>query len=804
MSKMSTFYRIKCGLLIGCAPVVVALSSSVSAAAAEAPQAAANSSADTVGELVVTAQKRQQNQQDVPISMTAVTSQALTANRITSVVDLNSVVPNLAVRPTAGGGMLPAFTMRGITSYGVVPGSDKEISVYIDGVYVSAPVGSSLDLPDIAQIEVLRGPQGTLFGRNATVGAISVITRDPPGKFGVEQEFTYGNYRQFRSKTRVDFGSFGDFSASVSFVHDERRGDMLNLGAGTTFTFPASSGMPTTLTSPKYLGDKNQNSVFAAIKYEHGDLKIVNKFDWTENHYTPSGAAVVAVNPSPLALGDAGAGFLGLVLATQTTAPTYVTDGQRPEAVNNSFTLPSYVRNWGDSVTAELRVNDHLSFKNVFAFRSAYLRANNQIDGLGGLTVTPALASFIPGFAPIVGSPFSVLSIQQITRSDQWSDEFQANYNSHLLTLTAGLMYFHNKGTGGGPPGLPNNLVLEAIPFGNFGFLGAAPARAHYAETSLAAYGQAEVHVTSQFELVGGLRVTNDKRSGSYYTGGAPIIYNPYNSTRPSFSLGVNYKPSSDVLLYAKYSTAFVAGGSSGTVTYNPEKAFSWEAGIKSDWLDHRLRLNFAAFDVKYTDVQTSQSGVNVGVPAIALVVSDLYDARAKGFEFEGTFVPANGLTLGASLGYTDLKFLRIIPQAVPITTLGTPIDLSNFQPTLQPKWTADLSARYETPPVIGNARMTFQLNASWRDKELTDAYAVYRAVPQFASVSYAPATWLLNGRIALEHISLPVGEGEIAVWAKNLTNDRSITFPDILGGFVAGTEFQAARTFGLDLNFKY
>ena len=773
-------------------------------AQAASQQPAASTAADTVGDIVVTAQKRQQNQQDVPISMTAVTAQALTANRITSVVDLNTVVPNLAVRPTAGGGMLPAFTMRGITSYGVVPGSDKEISVYVDGVYISAPVGSSLDLPEIAQIEVLRGPQGTLFGRNATVGAVSVITRDPPGKFGVVQEFTYGNYKQFRSKTRIDTGSFGDFSASISFVHEQRRGDMLNLGAGTTFTFPASSGYPATLVSPKYLGDKNQNSVFAAIKFEHGNLRIVNKFDYTVNHYTPTGAGLVAVNASPLALGAAGAGFLGLVLATQTTAPTFVTDGQRPDAVNNSFTLPSYVRNWGDSVTAELRVNDHLSFKNVFAFRSAYLRANNQIDGLGGLTVTPALASFIPGFAPIVGSPFAVLAIQQITRSDQWSDELQGNYNSAPLTLTAGLMYFHNKGTGGGPPGLANNLVLSAIPFGNFGFLGAKPARAHYAETSIAAYAQAEVHATSQIDVVGGIRVTNDKRTGSYYTGGPEIVYNPYNATRPSYSIGVNYKPDRDVLLYAKYATAFVAGGSSGTVTYNPEKAYSWEAGIKSDWLDHRLRLNFAAFTVKYVDVQTSQSGVNVGVPDIALVVSDLYDARAKGFEFEGTYVPVNGLTLGASLGYTDLHFLRLIPQAIPIAPLGVPITTSNFLPTLQPKWTADLNARYESPPVIGNARMTFQINASWRDKELTDGYTVYQAIPAFSSIQYAPATWLVNGRIGLEHITLPIGEGEIAVWAKNLTNDRSITFPDILGGFVAGTEYQAARTFGIDLNFKY
>jgi iron complex outermembrane receptor protein len=309
--------------------------------------------------------------------------------------------------------------------------------------------------------------------------------------------------------------------------------------------------------------------------------------------------------------------------------------------------------------------------------------------------------------------------------------------------------------------------------------------------------------VTSQIDLVGGLRVTNDKRSGFYHTA-VDTINAPYNATKPSYSIGVNYKPDRDVLLYAKYSTAFVAGGTSGTVTYQPENAYSWEAGIKSDWFDHRLRANLAAFTVKYTNVQTSQSGVNVGVPDIALVVSDLYDERAKGFELETTAVPFRGATLGASLGYTDVKFLRLIPQAIPVTALGVPISLSNFFPTLIPKWTAELSAQYETPPVLGDSRMTFQLNASWRDKELTDGYAVYQTLPQFSSVMYAPATWLVNGRISLDHIKLPYGEGQVAIWAKNLTQDRSITFPDILGGFVAGTEFQAARTFGVDVSFKY
>ena len=751
-----------------------------------------------VGEIVVTAQKREQNQQDVPISLTAVTPTALLGNRIMSVNDLATAVPNLASRPTAGGAQSPAFTMRGVTSYGVVPGSDKELSIYIDGVYIASTVGSALDLPEVSQIEVLRGPQGTLFGRNATVGAISVITRDPPSKFGFDQEFTYGNYNQFRSKTRVDTGTFGPFSATISYVHDQRRGDMRNLGAGTTYTNPASAGVPTTLVSPKYLGDKDLNAVFAAIKFEPSDsFKAVNKFDWTGNHYTPQGSSVVGILPS--GLGEVGGAFLEGILATQTTPLLINSTGERPKSTNNSFAVPSYARDWGDSLTATLQVNDHLSFKNVAAYRSSYVRASGQLDGAGGLVITPTTAAAFGLPASLVGSPFVVFSIQQVTTSKQYSDELQANYNSKLLTLTLGGLYFHNQGASGGPPGEPNDVILSIIPGGNLGATGAAPSRAFYTGKSLAGYGQAELHATSKVDIVGGLRVTNDKKSGRFVTT-QTFVNTPYNATRLSYSAGVNYKPSRDILIYGKYSDAFVAGGFAGPVNYKPEVAKSWEAGIKSDWFDHRLRANLALFDVKYTDLQTAQSGSTVQHPEISLVVADLGDERAKGFELETTAVPIRGLTLGASLGYTDVKFTRVNPILV---ELGVASTVDNFKPTLQPKWTSNLSAEYDTQPIFGDARMTFRLDASWRSKERIIGYEVLRALPQYDSIDDAPATWLVNGRIALENIKMPIGEAQVALWVKNLTNDKSITFPDNFG-FIGSTEWQAARTFGVDFSFKY
>ena len=188
-------------------------------------------------------------------------------------------------------------------------------------------------------------------------------------------------------------------------------------------------------------------------------------------------------------------------------------------------------------------------------------------------------------------------------------------------------------------------------------------------------------------------------------------------------------------------------------------------------------------------------------------MVVDQGNVRAKGFEFESTLMPIAGLTLGASLGYTDVKDTYDNPLsgqgASDSTGTFQPATLNNFFPTLQPKWTTNLSAEYDTQPIFGDATMTFRVDASWRDKELTDPFLAYQQMPQYAALTYSPATWLVNTRVSLDHVKLPVGEVSIALWAKNLTDAKESVFPDIFG-FLGVTEFQPARTFGVDVNFKF
>jgi iron complex outermembrane receptor protein len=212
---MTKIFNARTGLLACTALASTFFIAGTAHAAAPAPAA---DNGGGLEEIIVTAQKREQSVQDVPIAVTAVTQETLQANRIVSVNDLSSIAPGVTVRPSPGGVGIPAFTIRGQTSYGVVAGSDKQVSIYLDGVYLANPRGSIFDLPDVARIEVLRGPQGTLFGRNATAGAISVSTRDPSGEAQVKLEGSYGNYDAYRLRASVSTPEFGPFSAYLMFV----------------------------------------------------------------------------------------------------------------------------------------------------------------------------------------------------------------------------------------------------------------------------------------------------------------------------------------------------------------------------------------------------------------------------------------------------------------------------------------------------------------------------------------------------------------------------------------------------------
>jgi iron complex outermembrane receptor protein len=771
-------------------------------------------------EIVVTAQKRAQSLQDVPIAVTALSEETLQANRVINVRDLSGLAPGVIVRTAAGGSALPTFSIRGAISYGVVPGSDKQVSLYLDGVYLASARGAIFDLPDVARIEVLRGPQGTLFGRNATAGAVSITTRDPTGEFSVKQEFTAGNYDHFRTRTSINLPQVGPVSAYVTYVHNYRRGDIRNAGAGQVWDRTAAGYG--TATSPKWLGTQKSDSVFAAVKFEPNDtFSTVYKFDYNKAEGTPEGTGFVGYNPAAAGIGVLIGPVLAALINNQPT-PFYIApDGKRPKIVNNSWVIPTRQKTYGHSFTSTLQLSDKTTVKNTLAYRNAYIFATSPIDGLSGLKFTQqgvipfatfqAIAGRLPpsiiptiaaGLQAQVGQPIVILGTQPETKSRQVSDELQLNYDSRLLTLTLGAVWFHSSERSN-PPGLPSTTSFSIVPNG---VLGLGQQGVNYnRQTSLAGYGQAEVHLTSQLDLVAGVRLTSDKKEGEFIFGlptSLTTIPFTYKKTKPNYLIGVNYKPTEDVLLYGKFSTAFVSGGSVGTISFEPETAESWEAGVKADLFAKRLRTNLSVYHVTYKHFQTAQGANNFPtLPNSAVLGTIVLDqggpVKAKGFEFEATAAPVRGLRLGGSLAYMDTKFSEVNP--IIVAQAG-----GQYDPTYRAKWTGGLWGQYETEPLLGEARLILRADGLYHSK-FQLAQNRNRNVAAFKGIDFVSASWMVNARAALRDIRIgDRATAEVAVWAKNLTQNREPTFSLATLNLVGAANYVPARTVGVDLLFAY
>jgi iron complex outermembrane receptor protein len=724
-------------------------------------------------EIVVTAQKREQNLQDVPVAVTALSEATIETNRIVDVRDLSAMAPNLTVRVASGGSSLPTYSMRGLVTGGGALGSDRGISVYIDGVYVQAGSGSIFQFADLERIEVLRGPQGTLFGRNATGGALSVVTRDPTGEFAVRQELSYGNYDQMRTKTRIDLPRMGPFSAAVTYVHSERDGDIKNLGAGTIWNYSAAGlGFRA---SPKTLGDSDVDAFLVSAKLDLDRFDLTYKYDYSQDHYTPEGQGV--------AYTDFVAPSIAGIVASQNRALMTPVTNKRPDAVNNWYATPSYVESFGHSLTANFKINDEMSLKDIFAVRKTYVSTTYQLDGLGGLRVG--------------GVPFLLLANAGEQSEKQWSNEVQFNWNHKLFALTAGYIHFENKSVGGGFEGVPNAVAFSAMP--NFVIPAVANRHTDVKLKSDAVFAQLEGHVTSQIDLIGGWRLTKDRKDGVDRTvvGLAQPIR--YRKSRPTYLVGVNYRPIDGVLTYAKYSTGYISGGFLASRAYQPEIAKSYEAGVKADLFDRRLRTNLAVFSAKYSDLQLTTAGANLSPPNPAgVVLVNAADAKAKGFEWENTFVPVDGVTLGASVGYTDFKYTRVD------RVIGT---LQNYRPINRPKWTGVLSAQYESGEILAGGHAVLRVDANYRGKTLLGYTRIGGNQAALAALT-TNNSWVVNARAALADMEVKGAKVQVALWARNLFDNKDLTNASSLnlgaiGSFFPGS-YERARTYGVDLIMEF
>ncbi|MET0270344.1 MAG: TonB-dependent receptor plug domain-containing protein, partial [Sphingomonas sp.] len=316
----------------------------------------------TVGlaDIIVTAQRREESLQKVPVAVTAISGEQLDQLRVTNVKNLAGIAPSLQIQ-TQGLQSNPSIAIRGVASGVSNNAVDPKVGIYLDGVYIGRTVGSIFDLADIARVEVLRGPQGTLFGRNATAGAISLVSATPKGEWALRATGSYGNYDAWRGKAVLDLPSFGPFSVKLAYLHDQIEGDFNNLIGGRTLNLGLRIPSFGTQTYSRKLGGRNIDGGQLAVQGDFGNLIADYRFDYTDARSTGRGMQSFGVIP------DQSGQILGPVVALQPAfggvaniSPTRLTSLA-------SASSQEHVVTQGHSLTLTLNATDDLIVKSISA-----------------------------------------------------------------------------------------------------------------------------------------------------------------------------------------------------------------------------------------------------------------------------------------------------------------------------------------------------------------------------------------------------------------------------------------------------
>lgn len=728
-----------------------------------------------IADIIVTARRTQETLQDVPLSVTAFSGEQLEALDIGGFADIGKTVPNLDVQRQFGSASAPQFYLRGISTGTLKFEADAGIGLYIDGIYLGRPAGTAFDLADIDRVEVMRGPQGTLFGRNSTGGAINFVTAAPTGEFGVKAEGTLGNYDRRRGRITVNLPAFGPLSARVSYLHDENRGYVKNLTPGREFNFVEPFG---TIRSAKTFGAENTDAVAVAVRLDAGDLTADYKFDYTDKVSTQLGQQLLGYDPTY----TAGVGNPPFYTAPPSIYVPATTEYQKALALD--FTTPSHLKIQGHSLTLAYTLNDNITFKSISGYRKMdEFVGGNDIDG----------GAYDAGsFAPVLtGLPFTNISSIQDRHQKQFTQEIQLLGTMENLEWVLGGFYFRETGRDNNPVFIgvvfptfttiqPRTTPTDGNTIDIFGVPSDYLAGADTSVRNKSVAGYAHVNYKQEhFELAGGVRYTKDDRREVVRAAGLVPAFLPpatYNAEFDhwDFDATATYIANPEVRAYLRFATGYLSGGVLGGVEFKPETVKSYEAGIKADLLDNTLRVNASYFITRRSNVQTIAFSAASGT---FLVSSPR--AKEDGFELELTAKPSRHFTFNASYGYLNQRLVGVN--------------------SLAPKNTLSVGGQYDSPEFANGSHLSFRLDGFFKDKRLSDPVKNSAT----AQLTTLPSRFDMNARLSLVDLPIATTKAKVSAWVQNLTNNHELEFARNLGSNVIGT-FQVPRTWGVDLGIEF
>ena len=757
---------------------VAAIFAIASAPAANAQTAELRDATETtLGELVVTAQKRSERLQDVPVSVNVVSSEALADSHISGLEQLQQLSPSLTFTPapnTRGQGL----SVRGIGTFNFSDGVEPTVSVVLDGVVIGRSAGSFFDFNDVERIEVLRGPQGMLFGKNAAAGVINIVTARPD-LFESEGDasLSYASFDEVRAKGSISVPiKSGELAARVSGFYNQSEGVITNVFNGQKYNGLNSYGVRgKVLWSPDDTFD-----LYATIDYTRADqdccVGTVRSILPTTRYFGPTG-------PTRASL------FNGVDVGPYSREANF--DGK---TFNDQST-------WGTSVEMTKELGD-FTLTSITAYRAFEVEDNNDSDG----------------------GPLALLNINSAhQKQDQFTQELRiSSPTGQRFEYVAGLFYFdQDVGTttqvrGNFGQVLPAGAYLE-------NFIDRAISTRNYA-----AFGQATFNVTDQLRLIGGLRYTNERLDARFrrivpagaLAGvpglGGPALNAPDLDAKDddlSYKAGAQYRFDDDFMVYGTYSRGYkgqainllnnlsAATVTSGQYVLEPETVRSYEIGLRSTPFDRRLTFNLTFFHTEFLNFQAQTFDAST----TSFALSNAGKLRSRGGELETQYSPIRALQFTGAVAYADTRVEDFSPACYPGQTaalgcVGGRQDVTGSGLPNAPMWSYTLGARYNRE--LENA--PFDLNADLSYSYRSSVFFTY-GDPNAVQPGYG----LLNLNLGLESKD---GRYGLTAFARNLLDEQFVTgiVPGFLDTNASGAGYtqtlsqEAFRRFGLEARMHF
>ena len=701
--------------LLASAALTVLTAAMLGAAPARAQTTAAKADAADIGleEVVVTAERRSTSLQKTPLAVTSLDRQDAVDRGVTDLKSLSGQAPGLVLPGLSSQRTVDVFYIRGIGEADT--SQNPAVGIYVDDVYIPRAWGSIYEIPDIAQIEVLRGPQGTLFGRNTSAGLIHIKTTDPGMVPHASIEGAYGEYNEILVRGTANGPILGDkLSGSLGFVHHTRDGYIDGVVLN------------------KDLNALSTDALRGKLRYTpNSRLEIQLGFDIVNDR---SDASTYAPVNQPNGAGG---------------------QPYDPNKVWVSVTPRQHLLGAGLSLRATYTVNDHLTLKSISATRGFKNSVNNTNDG---------------------GTSYIFNDSHTRVDNRDYQQEFQALYSSDRLNLVTGVFLFNETydanrivWSGGKTVNVgTTQYIISRTDITSY----AAYAQAEYQlfpklfVTGGVRYSRDEAKYTNfGYSAATNFTSAGPKDLPSVREPNATGVYSiaaqkSWGGFTPRIEAHYQWTP--DIMTYASFSKGYKAGGfdiraataATAQQPFDPEFVNAYEGGFKATLFDRRLRTNLAVFYNDFEDLQiTAYDAVNFIYRRVNAAA-----AHTTGAELEVTALPIENLELSASAAYLEARYDAFTTQ-LPTNAAGV-TTLVNRRLYWAPKWSTGLTAAYTVPVGFGSVRASTNIN--YRSKAFTDIYNT----PQLVS----PSQYFVNASLVWKH---PGKKLSVGVYADNLFNNR-------------------------------